>query len=301
MIASKDEICSILSNNIFIHDTKILLKEFSASDNKYIKWDYASKAETWLRDRILEVSKLDFINSYSAQGWSADPKQAYSNLRGCLIDISKNDVKRMASLSAFSPNVDYCIEDIERCYGYYSGYNWYTDRGMPNLFIILLTLKEGNIILKDQLDELYKMMQSSLSVEDSNNTDPPKRAEEFWVTYSSRSKTLLEQVFNYTTIADLNGVQESYWISGYGNSHHCIMSHMTIFNSKPEEPLRTIDIRSFDMKGFRITNLGDEWCQGGRVGDEATVICRSSLARLDRLKDAWRLAFQECPGIKSAF
>lgn len=100
-----------------------------------------------------------------------------------------------------------------------------------------------------------------------------------------------------------------FWISGSNGSHKCIMTKVTmaIFNhfgadlnnltftgidasAKPW----AFDIRAFNQKGFRIT-------VGGPVGDEKVSLKSSKGAVMERLQNAWGLAFQECPPKKSDF
>ncbi|WP_203072735.1 hypothetical protein [Falsiroseomonas ponticola] len=160
----------------------------------------------------------------------------------------------------------------------------------------------------------------------------------FWQTYDTRPKTLLEQILNYTQFSDENiqisGGQLSFrqhqsdrealessllqqrlshgaWISGYQGSHKCVMTLVaTPVRSTPEISATTIvreriDIREINLNGFRIMaqNLGG--IPMIIVGDEnLRVVAPRALhpmPSLERLQNAWNLAFRECPGRRSAF
>ncbi|WP_336911474.1 hypothetical protein [Aestuariivirga sp.] len=56
---------------------------------------------------------------------------------------------------------------------------------------------------------------------------------------------------------------------------------------------QSVDVREFNETGFRI--------YVDRVGDEQSSIARANGTVLERLQNAWSLAFQECPGKKSDF
>jgi hypothetical protein len=60
----------------------------------------------------------------------------------------------------------------------------------------------------------------------------------------------------------------------------------------------TTDIRQFNETGFRIQRNDYFWA----FGDEQKQIRVGNAGQLmERLQKAWGLAFQECPGKKSAF
>lgn len=118
--------------------------------------------------------------------------------------------------------------------------------------------------------------------------------------YQRREKTLLEQILNYSTTSFENGSTELFWISGYRGDHRCVL---TPIESNPAlETYNKIDIRNFNERGFRVNRellLGAFWIF--RIGDEATSLTTAAPVVPQRLQDAWRLAFRECPGRRSAF
>ena len=119
-----------------------------------------------------------------------------------------------------------------------------------------------------------------------------------WAAYSKRSKSLLEEILNYTT----NGVEEGsdgdFWISGLNGAHQCIMSRIA-----SNYLIETLDLRNFNRAGFRITTETERW-RGSSftqmiVGDERMKIGENAWSRgrtvTARLQKAWGLAFDECP------
>lgn len=143
--------------------------------------------------------------------------------------------------------------------------------------------------------------------------------------YQSRPKTLLEQVMNYTSFGQQDGssIGETtrFWVSGHNGTHRCVLTRMTAVNEQRasgsganpftalafalateieigSEADRLVDIREFSDQGFRINS---ERGRVSHVGDERRRIAASPEAVIDRLQNAWSLAFRECPGRRSAF
>jgi hypothetical protein len=127
-----------------------------------------------------------------------------------------------------------------------------------------------------------------------------------WSEYSSRNKTLLEQVMNYTTTGYEDGLPTRYWVGGTGTAKCALQKkpitdlERQLMNLDPMKqaalggaPVLEVNIRNFTEKGFRITNSA--------VGDEQSRIPRAQGTLTDRLQKAWGIAFNECPGKKTAF
>ena len=115
-----------------------------------------------------------------------------------------------------------------------------------------------------------------------------------WQAYSQRPKTTLEQVLNYTSAGDVNGLDNKYWISGVNGQNKCVLEITNYVNVIYDELKveRIIDIRRLSQVGFRISN---DW-----VGDERSKLPRAEAAVLERLQKAWGLAFAECPSVEKA-
>jgi len=129
--------------------------------------------------------------------------------------------------------------------------------------------------------------------------------------YRGRRKNILEEIFNYQSFGAVEGYVDVselavYWVSGEGG-HKCIMSlkhfNQVRLHADPELQAMAdalykivIDIREFNERGFRVSPRAS--------GDEKAQISHFGLGRtpvLERLKNAWQLAFKECPGKRGAF
>jgi len=142
----------------------------------------------------------------------------------------------------------------------------------------------------DQGNALAKKWLASLEVTIAQMLAKEARAKA-WQAYSQRPKTTLEQVLNYTSTADVNGLDNKYWISGANGQNKCVLE-ITNYVYDELKVERIIDIRRLSQVGFRIST---DW-----VGDEKSKIPRTDAAVLERLKKAWGLAFAECPSVEKA-
>ncbi len=122
------------------------------------------------------------------------------------------------------------------------------------------------------------------------------------VSYRERQKSLLERIFNYSQLANEDGADVAFWVSGDDGRHKCILSQY-LFERKSLE----IDIRQLSQTGFRISqsqarNLLGQSVPVWRFGDEKVSFQADENGQvLERLQRAWGLAFQECPGRRSEF
>jgi TPR repeat protein len=133
--------------------------------------------------------------------------------------------------------------------------------------------------------------------------------------YQTRTKSVLEQILNFTTTGVLEGSEKHFWISGHENTHKCIL---TPFSAVSSSTLTPVDVRTFNQTAFQFNVRGS--CDAGgrnsvtvRVGDETNAVTAiygplSSIGAscdkapsMERLQRAWELAFRECPGRRSAF
>jgi len=139
----------------------------------------------------------------------------------------------------------------------------------------------------------------------------------------SRQKSILEQILNYSTYADESGIfgdasrsripSGTFWISGLDGEHKCILSEMSLqvadnisnniynYSTFSFRLSQKIDLRTFNQTGFRLQYPNQEFGRAFRLGDERQFIRGSADAVMERLQNAWGLAFQECPGVRSAF
>jgi hypothetical protein len=131
--------------------------------------------------------------------------------------------------------------------------------------------------------------------------------------YRSREKTILEQILNYTTFSDEDGMFSraggDFWISGHNSENKCIMTRILYWRSSEEmarlAPARVssnrIDIRAFNANGFRMgTFPGTDVFF---IGDDRTTLENRTLRvpSVERIRRAWALAFRECPPRQTPF
>ena len=145
--------------------------------------------------------------------------------------------------------------------------------------------------------------------------------QKFVAAYAQREKTILEQVFNYTGIGREDGGQMAqngdgfFWVSGAKNAHKCVMTMYRhdsgLFGPGPREPWmqwNIVDVREVNQTAFRLVQqlTGQVGTYPGHYVINATdgnkvIVPGAQNTQMDRLQKAWGLAFQECPGKKSAF
>ncbi len=120
--------------------------------------------------------------------------------------------------------------------------------------------------------------------------------------YSKRAKTVLEQVLNFSTTGDEDGTESMFWISGFNNSHKCMLlgiQNVPTFLFQGGLKKHEMDLRQFNWTAFRIIPGSHDQI---RYTDGKTFF--SGIVEriyMDRLQKAWGIAANECPGKKSAF
>ena len=111
---------------------------------------------------------------------------------------------------------------------------------------------------------------------------------QLWIAYKSRNKTLMEQVYNFSTTGKLEGSLYNYWVE----FKKCVLS-----NGK-----KTVDNRKINMTAFRIYL---ETKRNNKIktisSDGKFYFSTNENISIDRLQNAWKLAFKKCPGKTSRF
>lgn len=293
--ASAAEILTVLSHPMFSHE---------APGNRH---EYAKAFRSWLLSRALSSRAIQ------------DPRQLGFLFRDLVISddtlkvINRELGSALQLLNSQKPThvevVRYFLPDLrdERwedclrlsrktaCASFSAERGDLSDAGS---FLAVLTLKDAHVFLLEFLEKEEKSFREkeaskALSLARQRATqvaeeaaqrireydqDAPRRA------YDARKKTLLEQVFNYTSFADMSASGlPLWWVSGLNGTHKCVMTLVSSKDSGGEG----IDVRRMSRKGFLITHK--------TVGDEKQKIFRSPQCVLERLQNAWRLAFSECP------
>jgi hypothetical protein len=121
-----------------------------------------------------------------------------------------------------------------------------------------------------------------------------------WQTYSSRTRSLLEQILNFTTTGREEGVASMYWISGIRGESKCILRSITA-----DRISDAFDLTQINSSAFRIQFLPERELGFGAAGitviagDERRNVRKfylpNSLPNSERLHRAWALALRECP------
>ena len=98
----------------------------------------------------------------------------------------------------------------------------------------------------------------------------------------------MEQVYNFSTTGELEGSQYNYWVE----SKTCILS-----NGR-----KRIDNRKINMTAFRVYSEIEKNQKIKMISSDGKFYL-STFANipLERLQQAWKLAFNKCPGKNSLF
>lgn len=135
-------------------------------------------------------------------------------------------------------------------------------------------------------------------IEKENELTQKQEHKEMWETYRSRDKTILEQVMNYSDMGLIEGREQRFWISD--NNEKCIVEVVKGDEFNFTLNVSRIDIRELNQTAFRVDF---DFNTNKYIMRTEEVYFRVSANNVDgdRLQKAWRLAFSECPGKKSAF
>jgi hypothetical protein len=171
----------------------------------------------------------------------------------------------------------------------------------PSTFTLLIIWKEAHPVLKAILDRGEQTLlgriaarNQRLLVEAAQIKERQllaeaikKKLEREWLSYKERRKTLMEQVYNFATTGRLEGLKRMRWVE----EQPCVLS----------DGSRRIDNRKINMTAFRIykKSLGLRTVVESSDGN-IRFLAREHLP-VDRLRRAWGLAFQKCPGKTSRF
>lgn len=141
---------------------------------------------------------------------------------------------------------------------------------------------------RDERVAQERIEQAEAEAEQQQREDAFNKRKQLWAEYSSRQKSLLEQVYNFSSTGDPEGRSYEFWIE----VDSCVLT-----NGKA-----TLDNRDINMTAFRIY---PDWS----VNNEAIIVssdgefylATASNISIERVQRAWGLAFDECPGKTSAF
>ena len=321
MLATADDICQVFSHSFFNFSSD----EYRALDTKSsdFDWEGINAASKWIYQKFkengIQLRRFSLMeNIHNA---------ANANLSRCLAEkekISPGFYKKLTN--HFLGNLGYlgvqCIEpqfrieefigdngkiikqkipvESQSCidFDYNSGVlnDWNS-----STFTLMLIWKEAHPVLKSIFDKGENIMVARLAeLERSRAAQIAEekalkqmaeatrlKAAKDWSDYQERQKTIMEQVYNFSTTGYPEGLKRLRWIE----VQPCILTDGT----------RQIDNRMLNMTAFRIYRdyIGSAWYM---ISTDMNVsFSTSEKIPIERLQKAWVLAFQNCPGKTSSF
>ena len=110
----------------------------------------------------------------------------------------------------------------------------------------------------------------------------------YWSNYQSRQKTLMEEVYNFADTGYIEGLDYSHWVE----IEDCVLTNGNL----------TVDHREINMNAFQIYPefIDTAWYVVSTDMNYIRLVAPAPIPK-DRLQEAWRLAFQQCPGRQSNF
>jgi len=327
-LATTDDICRVLDHPFF----SLSATDYALIDrtNSSFSWDGIEAASLWI-DRKLRESGVRLTRFFLMENIH---DAANKNISNCLSRREEQDPEFYQNLTRnFLTNLHYrgvechkqayvyeqyvddegnltnreIAADEPSCidFGYNSGYlgGWNS-----STFTLMLIWREAHPVLEKILDTGLKVVDrreqmqvarqaaeqerqiAQQAVEQERQAlraQQEARMQQAWRDYSAREKTVMEQVYNLATSGFVEGRSYSYWVEG----RKCELT----------DGSRTIDNRSLNMTAFRIYNelIGTTW--GVVSSDQNTTLVTLERVPIDRLQNAWGVAFSECPGTESRF
>ena len=323
-IATTSQICEVFSHPFF----KGPLKNHELLDtmNGHFRWDGIEASTLWInkkfKDANAKKSRGLSINkntlTVADQNFSACLKQIkmkkpklYNFIKYSFLHYLKNDTcleQRFKIKKKVDYNGNITEERIplkkKSCihFNYNSGdYSYWNS----TTFVLMLVWKEahpvlskifenGNKVMNVRLIKRNKLIEQKRLAEEKNKGERQKQKElgntrkQLWLAYKSRNKTLMEQVYNFSTTGDLEGTQYNYWVE----FKKCVLSNRR----------QSIDNRNINMTAFRIYS---EIKKNQKIkmisSDGKFYFSTYANIPIDRLQKAWKLAFNKCPGKSSKF
>jgi len=321
MLATTNEICAVFSHPFFNFSSG----QYRALDtmNSDFDWDGIDAASIWIRQQFQEKGVqlrrfwlMKNIHQAANDNLSAcleKKERAYPGFyekltRHFLGNLGYRGVKCIEQQFQTEKIVDNRGNIIERrvpvesqsCidFNYNSGAlnGWNT-----STLTLMLIWKEAHPVLKTIFDKGERILvariaetERRLAAKAAKEQERKDAAEETrlkaakdWSDYQTRQKTLMEQVYNFATTGYPEGLKTLRWVE----EQPCILT----------DGNRRFDNRLLNMTAFRIYReyIGSVWYTIST--DVNARFVTSGNIPVDRLKNAWRLAFQKCPGKKSVF
>ncbi len=322
-IATASQICEVFSHPFF----KIPVKHYRMLDtmNGQFRWDGIEASTLWIKkkfrdanaySRSLSLDKNTLV--IADQNFTACLKQIkiknpklFNFIKYSFLHYLKDDYcleQRFRTNKKVDDNGHITEERIplkkKSCINF--NYNsWNYSYWNSTTFVLMLIWKEahpvlstifenGNKVINARLIKRDKLIKQKRLAEEKKKSDIKKNKEiynkrkQVWLNYKSRKKTLMEQVYNFSTTGDLEGLEYNYWVEVKA----CILS-----NGKER-----IDNRKINMTAFRVyPEIKNNQKIKMISSDGEFYFSTYSNIALERLQKAWNLSFNECPGKTSLF
>ena len=322
-IATTSQICKVFRHPFFKGPTK----NYRLLDtmNGHFRWDGIEASTLWINKKFKDANAKKYRglsideNSLTVadQNFTACLKQIkmkkpklYNFIKYSFLHYLKNDdclKQRFKINKKVDDNGNITEERIllkkKSCinFNYNSGdYSYWNS----TTFVLMLVWKEahpvlstifenGSKVMKAHLIKRNKLIEQKRFAEEKNEDELQKQKElgntrkQLWLAYKSRNKTLMEQVYNFSSTGDLEGSQYNYWVE----FKKCVLS-----NGR-----QSIDNRKINMTAFRIYSETKNKKIKIISTDRKFYFSTYANISIDRLQQGWELAFQKCPGKHSKF
>ena len=153
---------------------------------------------------------------------------------------------------------------------------------------------KGNKVLNARLIQHNKLIEQKRIAAEKMQGERLKQKEtsikrkQVWLAYKARKKTLMEQVYNFSTTGKLEGSPYNYWVE---------IKACELSNGK-----EIINNRQINLTAFRIYS---EMKKSNKIktvsSDGKFYFSTNKNIPIDRLQNAWKIAFNRCPGKTSRF
>lgn len=321
MLATADEICQVFEHPFFTYTSD----DYRALDtmNSDFDWEGIEAASLWIRRmfekkgvQLQRFGLMENIHNAANANLSSCLSKKEQTSPGFYDKLTRHFLGNLRYSGIQCHEQEYRIEQdvddngnlIERkipigsqsCidFNYNSGRlnDWNT-----STFTLMLIWKEAHPVLEKVFDKGETIMVARLEemervrlAEEAAEQERQQKAEaeraeweQYWSNYQSRQKTLMEQVYNFATTGYPEGLQYSHWVE----IEECVLS----------DGNQMIDNRELNMTAFRMYQefIGSSWYM---VSTDMNIrLMTSAPIPMDRLQNAWGLAFQQCPGRQSNF
>ncbi|RXJ72849.1 hypothetical protein CS022_13420 [Veronia nyctiphanis] len=160
---------------------------------------------------------------------------------------------------------------------------------LANVFKRGLDTLEVRVAERDKELEQERIAQAEAQAKREKQQQARNQKEQVWQQYLAREKTLMEQVYNFSTTGHPNGGSWKYWVQ----TAPCIVT----------DGSKTYDTRKINMTAFRMYPEYNEYSGDTEMvsSDGNFRLSTTATIPLDRLQNAWSMAFKECPGRTSTF